>query len=275
MKLEDIRKLLAGNQELSAEQNMALNNCILFFRTGSQLYGTHTPESDDDYTGVFIPDPEYVFGKKYAPGKGTRLEQVEFNTNPSDSGKRNSKEDTDCMMFTLDKWTSMCIDNNPNRLELFFAPENCRLFLRNAGEKLLANYKLFLSLNTYGSFRGYSHEQMRRLKLKSGNNNGRKDLIEKYGYDTKMASHNIRLYLECIQILKQGKIDFPLKENQYLLDIKQGRVSFEDFLKRSEALEAMCDMVYASSTLPAEPDVESVSKLQESLLLDFWNLKKM
>ena len=184
MNLDEIRKLLAGKRELTAEQNMALNNCILFFRTGSHLYGTATPESDDDYTGVFVPDPAYVFGKKYAPGSSQRLEQVEFNTNPSDSGKRNSKEDTDCMMFTLDKWTSMCLDNNPNRLELFFAPQNCRLFLHPTGQKLMDNYNLFLSLNSYGSFRGYSHQQMKRIKLKSGNNNGRVDLIEKYGYDT-------------------------------------------------------------------------------------------
>lgn len=150
MKLQDIKTNMP-------EQRMAVDNCILYVRTGSHLYGTRTPTSDDDFTGIFIPDKEYVLGKKYVmnslgKSSGERLEQVEFNTNPSDSGKKNQKGDFDCTLFTLDKFTTMSANNNPNRLELFFVPENCVLHITEQGKKLLAAYKLFMSLGLMDLF---------------------------------------------------------------------------------------------------------------------------
>jgi predicted nucleotidyltransferase len=271
MKLTDI-------QPKNDEQEMALRNCIFFCRTGSQLYGTSTPESDDDFTGIFVPDRDYVIGKKKAltPAgnpSGDTLEQIEFNTNPSTSRKRNTKDDVDCMLFSLDKWTTMCANNNPNRLEVFFAPKNCILHMTELGGRLFAARDNFISLDSYNSFKGYSHEQMRRLKLKSGNNNGRQDLIEKYGYDVKMASHNIRLYMECIQLLKQGSIEFPLSESGFILDMKRGKVTYEEFIAKSEQLAALCDAVYANSKLPAHPNLDAINKLQISIYEDFWGAK--
>jgi len=260
MKLQDIKAR-------TPEQKMAVENCILLCRSGSHLYGTNTATSDEDYMGVFIPPKPYVLGKK-------RIEQVEFNTNPSDSGKRNSQEDLDNTLFSIDKWTTMCANNNPNRLELFFSPKNCILHITDLGKRLMESYPLFISLKSYHSFRGYSHAQMARLKLKSGNNNGRIDLIEKYGYDTKMASHNIRLYIECIQLLKEHAITFPLKENNLLIDIKQGKMSYDDFIKKSEQLSALAEAVYASSTLPHSPNHEGISELQQGLYEDFWDQNK-
>lgn len=257
------------------EEKMAVANCILMVRCGSHLYGTSTPTSDDDFTGIFIPDKDYVIGKKYVlnslgKSSGQKLEQVEFNTNPSNSGRPNQKGDFDCTLFALDKWTTMAANNNPNRLELFFVPENCVVHITPLGKKFLAAYKSFVSLQSYGSFRGYSHEQMSRLKLKSGNNTGRKELQEQFGYDVKLAHHNIRLYLECIQLLKEGRITFPLSESKMLLDIKRGLWSKEDFFAKSDQLSTLCETVYANSKLQVEPDMESINKLQIELYEEFW-----
>jgi len=250
----------------SPKQEMAIKNCIFFTRAGSHLYGTSTPKSDIDFTGIFIPDKEYVLGKK-------KIEQVEFNTNPSNSGRPNQQGDFDCTLFALDKWTTMASANNPNRLELFFVPENCIVHITPLGKKFLAAYELFVSLKSYGSFRGYSHEQMSRLKLKSGNNTGRKELQDEFGYDVKLAHHNIRLYLECIQLLKEGRITFPLNENKMLLDIKRGLWSKEEFFAKSEQLSSLCETVYANSKLQVEPNMEKINKLQIELYEEFWGIK--
>jgi len=42
----------------------AEKNCILEIVTGSQLYGTATPESDEDFIGIFMPPKEYILGLK-------------------------------------------------------------------------------------------------------------------------------------------------------------------------------------------------------------------
>lgn len=256
MKLSDIKPK-------TPEQQLALDNCILLIRTGSHLYGTSTPNSDNDFVGVFVQPKKYVLGKH-------RIEQVEFNTNPSDSGKPNQKGDFDCTIFAIDKWLTMCANNNPNRLEVFFAPKNCLVHVTEMGQRLLDSIDLFISTKCYHSFRGYSHEQMARMKLKSGNNTGRKDLQAEFGYDVKLAHHNIRLYLECIQLLKEGKIDFPLQQSKMLLDIKRGLWTIEDFYKKSEELSALTDAVYATSTLKHSPDHEAISELQIDLYEKHW-----
>ena len=44
------------------EQEIALDNLIYKFRSGSQLYGTVTSNSDKDFAGIFIPPKDYVIG---------------------------------------------------------------------------------------------------------------------------------------------------------------------------------------------------------------------
>jgi hypothetical protein len=67
--------------------------------------------------------------------------------------------------------------------------------------------------------------------MRSGNNLGRKELIKEYLYDTKMMSHNIRLYLECMQLLNEGTITLPLPERKMVVQIKRGEWKLEEVLK--------------------------------------------
>ena len=50
--------------ELNAQQKMACDNKIIWITVGSNLYGTATPESDEDFMGIFMPNEEYVVGLK-------------------------------------------------------------------------------------------------------------------------------------------------------------------------------------------------------------------
>jgi hypothetical protein len=168
-------------EELNLERNtikqrMAQDNCIFLCRVGSTMYGTATKDSDDDMLGIFINDIEYVAGRKCC-------DIVEFLTNASNSGIRNKKGDKDYKFYSLTRWIELAERNNPNVLELLFAPENCILHKTKEWDKVIENKNLFISLKSYHSFNGYAFSQMNRTEIKSGNNTGRKDLIEKYGYD--------------------------------------------------------------------------------------------
>jgi predicted nucleotidyltransferase len=156
------------------EQRMAQDNCIFLCRVGSTMYGTNTPESDDDMIGIFIEDINYIVGRK-------RVEQVEFLTNSTSSGKRNKAGDKDYKFYSLSKIFKILSCNNPNSLELLFAPTNCILCETDEWRKIKENKDLFLSLKSFHSFSGYAHSQGLRLEIKSGNNTGRKDLQDKYG----------------------------------------------------------------------------------------------
>ena len=73
---------------ITEEQRMSQDNCIFLCRTGSQMYGTNTLNSDDDFTGIFMPNREYICGLK-------GCEMVEYRTNKTNTNKRNSAGDVD------------------------------------------------------------------------------------------------------------------------------------------------------------------------------------
>lgn len=251
----------------SEEQKLSQDNCIFLARVGSMMYGTNTKESDEDFTGVFMPD-------RTRSGMGTKnIDFVEYRTNSTKSNKRNTAEDTDCTLYSLKKWVILATNNNPNILELFFTPDKSILHTSPVWKKLCDNKHLFISLKTFHSFRGYAHSQRKRLELRSGNNTGRTDLIEKYGFDCKLASHNIRLYLECIQLLKEQQITFPLPERNVVIQIKTGEWAgdegFQKFLKLSDELSTRCQSLYDTSKLRHSPAQEDINNLLIEIMEDY------
>lgn len=144
------------------EQEMALRNRILFTEVGSHMYGTNTPESDHDYVGIFIPDKEYILGLK-------RCDQVEIKTNPSSSGKRNSKDDVDCTIYSLPKFLHLAAGCNPNIIEILFSPNPfIGIEGRNLmyGQGLVGWRKMFLTQRARDTFLGYAHSQREKLLVK-------------------------------------------------------------------------------------------------------------
>lgn len=245
------------------EQQIALDGCILVVRSGSNLYGTRTENSDEDAIGLFIEPETYRLGRKH-------IETVDFKTNSNSSGKRNQKGDLDVTMHSLDKFVGLAINNNPTICELFFAPPNCLMHVNDMGKQFLASHPLFISKKLYHSLKGYAYQQIDRNKLKSGNNNGRKDIIEKFGYDVKLVSHAVRLYMEAVEILGTGTLEFPLKENQKLLDIKMGKWTYEQCLEECKRLETMVDAIYVNSTVRHSPDFDAINDLQVKLYREFY-----
>ena len=65
----------------------------------------------------------------------------------------------------------------------------------------------------------------------------RKNLLQKYGYDTKFASHLVRLMLEGKELLSTGRLEFPLKYADKILEVKQGKWKMEDVLEYAQQVE--------------------------------------
>ena len=87
----------------------------------------------------------------------------------------------------------------------------------------------------------------------------RSGLMEKYGYDTKFASHLIRLMLEGKELLQTGELQFPLKERSFILDVKLGKYKITDVLKFSEQFEQEIVDLEKSSILPVKPRYKEVN----------------
>jgi uncharacterized protein len=250
--------------ENTPEQRLAKENCLLLVRTGSVLYGTNIPgKSDNDFQGVFMPPESCFVGLK-------NMEQVFFGTNDSASGKRNTAEDTDCCLYGLPKYVQLLLNNNPNTLETLFVPENCQLFMTPLGKRLYANRHLFVSKKSYFSFKGYSDSQLARLERGEKNTTGRQELIQKFGYDTKMASHVMRLFFEAEELLATGNLTLPLKRNSVVLEVKRGEWTKEKFMAEAEKAKASCAEVFANCKLREQPDMEGANEMLCAMVKDFY-----
>ena len=254
---------MSNDTLVTKEQKMASNNLILKIRTGSKLYGTDTENSDSDYLGVFIPNKEYVLGL-------LKCEQVEYNTNPFNSGKRNSKTDVDMTLYSLPKFIKLCAGNNPNILETLFVNDKNLLFCNIYGKRLLESFPLFISKKVKDSFLGYAISQKRKVISRKPIGE-RRVYIEKFGYDVKFASHLIRLLEEGIQMLVEGELSFPIPNNRYIRDVKLGQHTIESVLAKADHLENLIETAYVNSKLPAKPDYDAISALQMEMFDDFWH----
>ena len=248
--------------KLTKEQEMAKRNLIFKAMVGSKLYGTDTKKSDRDYVGIFIPDKEYILGLK-------RCEQVEFRTNPSSSGHRNSKDDIDMTLYSLPKFIKLASENNPNIVELFFIDDKHIMECTSYGKRLIESFPFFISKKAKHKFSGYAHSQRQKI-LNRVPIGGRKEYTEKFGFDVKFASHLIRLLVEGNELLMNGKLEFPIPQNRYIRDIKEGKFSLKQIFAKADQLESLSEELYVKSDLRHSPDLEAINDLQIELLEEFW-----
>jgi len=89
----------------------------------------------------------------------------------------------------------------------------------------------------------------------------RKALIARSGYDTKAASHLIRLLRMGIEFLKDGQLYVMREDAKQLLEIKRGEWTLEQVKAEAEREFQVVEQAYLASTLTAGPDMEAVGRL--------------
>jgi predicted nucleotidyltransferase len=92
---------------------------------------------------------------------------------------------------------------------------------------------------------------------KAGN---RKELLTKYGFDTKFGSHLIRLLYEGLMLLEQQTLIFPLPFASIITDIKTGKWEMDKVLELADKLEAKIRQMESKSNLRSKPDFDTIHK---------------
>jgi len=224
---------------------------ILLTVTGSHAYGTATEKSDKDYKGVCIPPIEYYLGLKF------------FNEYNKSGGKnwKNTKDDVDVTILHVNKFVNDAMSGVPNNIEILFVRPKDLLKVTSLGQKLIDNRHLFLSKQVKQKFGGYAYSQIQKLKASRFSSSGRTELIELYGYDTKMFMHSVRLLSSAVEILETGDYQTYRPNREFLLDCRNGKYSFEEALEILEYYERELEVAYEKSPLPEKPDYDKVNRL--------------
>lgn len=231
--------------------------CILHGYRGSIAHGMYEPPSqptsiDDKDTMAFcVPPLDYYYGLKEYGSRGT---------------KEIVHGEWDIVVYELRKVVRLLRQGNPNVLSLLWLPDSLYIKRTIPGDLLIHRRSLFTGKWAYMPFVGYAKGQLHRMThnaFKGYMGEKRKRLVEEFGYDTKNASHLIRLLRMGIEFLQTGTltVDRGGYDATELLEIKHGEWSLEKVKSEAERLFIKAEDAVARSSLPTEPDREAINEL--------------
>ena len=102
----------------------------------------------------------------------------------------------------------------------------------------------------------------------------RKAIVAKYGYDTKNASHLLRLYRMGIEFVETGELTVYRPDREELLAVKNGEWTLEAVKTEAEMLHERMRSAKETSPLPKNPDTEAIEKLLVGITWDFMRLQE-
>lgn len=228
---------------------------ILLGYRGSISHGMYIPKKDPnsiddkDVIGICIPPMDYYYGLKQFGSRGT---------------KEIKKDEWDIVLFEMTKAIRLLEKGNPNIMAILWLSENHYIKITETGRILLDNRNLFIGKHAYHSFVGYAHGQLHRmthLACKGYMGQKRKELVEKYGYDTKNAAHLIRLLRMGVEFLNDGQLQVIRQDAQQLLEIKRGEWTLDMVKAEAERLFVSAETAFTLSKLPNKPNHEKINKL--------------
>lgn len=232
---------------------------------GSVAYGVSQDRSDMDIYGFCIPPAPEAFPhlKGHIPGFGkptTPFEQFQQHH------ARLPDDPTiyDLNIYSIVRFVSLCMENNPNMIESLFTPQDCVLHTSASAVRLREARSSMLHKGLWSKFKGFTMSQLHKMNIKQPKpNSKRAQLVEKFGYDVKFGYHAVRLLDFADQMLTSADLDMSRKRDT-LIEIRQGAWTQERLVSFCELEMARLDEVCKASALPQNADKQMV----RTLLLD-------
>lgn len=227
--------------------------------TGSVAYAMKTDDSDTDVIGICIPPVDYVFPYAtggYIVGFGQKPQNFEVF---QQHHIVHSEKEYDIHVYGLVKFFQLAAENNPNICDCLFVSDNCLVHCDNIGRLIRQNRKLFLTRHCFHKFTGYAFNQLKKLRTMN-KKESRAEMFEKYGYDTKYASHLVRLALECQDILIEHDLDLQ-RHSEILKSVRRGDWTLEEVETWFKDRELTLNRLYTESTLRYEPDWPELTRV--------------
>ena len=242
---------------------------------GSMAYGCNENESDVDVVGFCIPPKEQVFPHLagHIPGFGRQAphfeQYLQHHIEDKDAGKS-----YDLTVYSIVKYFQLLMDNNPNIIDSLFIPRECIILSTQIAEKVRENKHLFLHKGLKHKYSGYAYSQLNKINSKEPVEGKRKELVDKFGYDTKFAMHLVRLINYAEELLTTGDLDMR-RNSEMLKHIRRGGWTKEELIKWFSSKEKELDNLYKNNTtLPHKPEEEKIkSLLIECLSMQYQNLQ--
>lgn len=221
---------------------------ILKVRTGSHCHGTELPTSDDDILGICIPDKHYFLGIK---------EFEQFEDKPNDT-----------VIYGIEKYFKLATKGNLSALNILFVRQKDVVYMDPYGEVLRSIKHEFLSMKVIDCVFGFVKSQVHKMGRSHGDCGNRKDLVDKYGYDTKFAYHAVMLTNIGIELLKSNTYQpyRPVHERTHLKEIRVGKVTVDEVMAEIKQNLTTMSTLEPIARLPKEVDKDKISAIMVDIL---------
>lgn len=259
---------------------------ILRTEAGSGVHGIAIPGTDDhDEMGIFIEPPEMLCGLarpmrarlrlRAQPQYDGKLTHAVFRTQPE--GARSGPGDTDVIMYSLRRYMGLATKGNPTALLPLFAPASSVILSTSLGQDLRGLVDSIVSRQAVERFLGYSKDQRERI-VSGQRTPNRPELVAAHGYDTKYASHALRLVFQGLELAATGNLTLPMpdRERDLVLAVKRGEFGSQRGLDAvlttiAETEDAIRTILTRDlGPLPATPDWEVINAWMVGAHLEFW-----
>jgi hypothetical protein len=135
-----------------------------------------------------------------------------------------------------------------------------------------------LSRKAVHRFVGYMSAQRERLlgRGRRGRVPNRPELVARYGYDVKYASHALRLAYQGLEIVRDGRLTLPMPEHERerVLRVKRGDLPvMAEVLDEIDTVQREIETRLAGgrTSLPAEPDWDTISAWSVNAHRQHWS----
>jgi predicted nucleotidyltransferase len=255
----------AGVHSTEFHRDVAFDNLILLAEVGSNVTGVPR-KNDVDQTGVCIEPASVVLAIN--PMNVPVFEQYEYHSAASDA--TNQAGDLDVTIFGLRKFVRMAASGAPTALVPLFVPQDAYEASTDAGAALRAQREMFLSKQAGLKFAGMAQGHIQRLHK----GQGRKELINKYGYDTDYAYHAMRALMMGIDLMQSHAITLPLPDNAlgYLGKVRNGSYTRKNVLKDLRFYsEDLRQSIEVSHFLPESCNYATINTWLAKMYQEHWD----
>lgn len=242
-----------------------VDRLVLLAWRGSSAHGTYIPPEDPnsiddkDLVGVIIPPPRFSLG----------LSQWDHTAS--------IKGVWDIELHSYQKYVRLLCKQNPNVLSTIWQnPDWAWIYCTDAGRALYEERMRFQNRKVaFDAFCGYAQGQLKKMvQFEKQGYMGQKraQLVSKFGFDTKNASHMIRLLRMGGEYLRDLKItvDRTGIDADELKEIKTGKWPLARVREEGRRLEDECRKAFDQSTMAEEIDREAIDRLLVDVQLAAW-----
>jgi hypothetical protein len=257
----------AQNGHFQKHEQWLVDNLMLETIVGSYAYGCSNEKSDYDVMAIVLPRHEHLYPQNYGFILGydnlPKFERKEFKGKKIMIGDKPFEAE---WVSLIEFFVHAGLKGSPNLIEALFVKRELVTVGTKMGWYLRDKRQIFLSMKTFHSFKGYANGQMHRIRQRNPETDERKALVEKYGYDIKMAYHTLRLLDQLDQILTVGDIDL-MRNKEECKAMRSGE--WGDFDRFDREFQKRMDHVEELSrkcNLPPQPQQGSLKKLLAEIL---------